>query len=77
MLPQVQEARSSYRMVQEFTTLKTLGDVEHWQNYKDDMFTLDIEKEKWGLKPVTASSSTPGLQGAFYPDGGISHRAPE
>ncbi|KAF7440036.1 threonyl-tRNA synthetase [Pleurotus ostreatus] len=24
----------------------------HWQNYKDDMFTLDIEKEKWGLKPM-------------------------
>ncbi|KAF8180102.1 hypothetical protein BJ912DRAFT_882880 [Pholiota molesta] len=24
----------------------------HWQNYKDDMFVLDIEKEKWGLKPM-------------------------
>ncbi|KAJ3906263.1 tars protein [Lentinula edodes] len=24
----------------------------HWQNYKDGMFTLDIEKEKWGLKPM-------------------------
>ncbi|KAI0767281.1 hypothetical protein C8Q74DRAFT_1318022 [Fomes fomentarius] len=24
----------------------------HWQNYKDDMFTLDIEKEAWGLKPM-------------------------
>ena len=24
----------------------------HWQNYKDDMFILDIEKEKWGLKPM-------------------------
>lgn len=24
----------------------------HWQNYKDDMFTLDVEKEKWGLKPM-------------------------
>ena len=24
----------------------------HWQNYKDDMFTLDIEKEKWALKPM-------------------------
>ncbi|KAJ7164913.1 hypothetical protein C8R46DRAFT_1035576 [Mycena filopes] len=24
----------------------------HWQNYKDDMFTLDIEKESWALKPM-------------------------
>lgn len=24
----------------------------HWQNYKDDMFILDIEKEKWALKPM-------------------------
>lgn len=24
----------------------------HWQNYKDDMFALDIEKEKWALKPM-------------------------
>lgn len=24
----------------------------HWQNYKDDMFVLDVEKEKWGLKPM-------------------------
>ncbi|KAJ7653316.1 hypothetical protein DFH06DRAFT_1093659 [Mycena polygramma] len=24
----------------------------HWQNYKDGMFTLDVEKEKWGLKPM-------------------------
>lgn len=24
----------------------------HWQNYADDMFTLDIEKEKWALKPM-------------------------
>jgi threonyl-tRNA synthetase len=24
----------------------------HWQNYNDDMFTLDIEKEKWALKPM-------------------------
>lgn len=24
----------------------------HWQNYKDDMFTLDIEKETWALKPM-------------------------
>jgi threonyl-tRNA synthetase len=24
----------------------------HWQNYKDDMFTLDVDKEKWGLKPM-------------------------
>ncbi|CCM03110.1 uncharacterized protein FIBRA_05230 [Fibroporia radiculosa] len=24
----------------------------HWQNYKDDMFTLNIEKEAWGLKPM-------------------------
>ncbi|KAH9910130.1 uncharacterized protein BXZ73DRAFT_84019, partial [Epithele typhae] len=24
----------------------------HWQNYKDDMFTLNVEKEMWGLKPM-------------------------
>ncbi|KAJ7594050.1 threonyl-tRNA synthetase [Mycena floridula] len=24
----------------------------HWQNYRDNMFQLDIEKEKWGLKPM-------------------------
>lgn len=24
----------------------------HWQNYKDDMFVLDIEKEKFALKPM-------------------------
>jgi threonyl-tRNA synthetase len=24
----------------------------HWQNYKDDMFLLDIEKEQWALKPM-------------------------
>ena len=24
----------------------------HWQNYKDDMFTLDVEKESWALKPM-------------------------
>jgi threonyl-tRNA synthetase len=24
----------------------------HWKNYKDDMFVLDIEKEKWALKPM-------------------------
>ena len=24
----------------------------HWQNYKDDMFVLDVEKEKWALKPM-------------------------
>jgi len=24
----------------------------HWQNYKGDMFTLDVEKEKWALKPM-------------------------
>ncbi|KAI0704977.1 hypothetical protein BC835DRAFT_711379 [Cytidiella melzeri] len=24
----------------------------HWKNYKDDMFTLDVEKEKWALKPM-------------------------
>ncbi|TFY68470.1 hypothetical protein EVG20_g3541 [Dentipellis fragilis] len=24
----------------------------HWQNYDDGMFTLDIEKEKWALKPM-------------------------
>lgn len=24
----------------------------HWQNYKDDMFTFEIEKETFGLKPM-------------------------
>jgi hypothetical protein len=24
----------------------------HWANYKDDMFVLDVEKEKWALKPM-------------------------
>ncbi|KAF9810242.1 hypothetical protein IEO21_07053 [Rhodonia placenta] len=24
----------------------------HWQNYKDDMFTLTVEKEPWALKPM-------------------------
>lgn len=24
----------------------------HWQNYQEDMFVLDIEKEKWALKPM-------------------------
>jgi len=24
----------------------------HWKNYKDDMFTLDVEKEQWALKPM-------------------------
>ena len=24
----------------------------HWQNYNDDMFVLDVEKEKWALKPM-------------------------
>ena len=24
----------------------------HWQHYSDDMFTFDIEKEKWALKPM-------------------------
>jgi len=24
----------------------------HWQNYRDDMFVLDVEKEKWALKPM-------------------------
>ncbi|KIY49829.1 tars protein [Fistulina hepatica ATCC 64428] len=24
----------------------------HWKNYKDDMFILDVEKEKWALKPM-------------------------
>lgn len=24
----------------------------HWQNYKDDMFTFDVEKETFGLKPM-------------------------
>ena len=24
----------------------------HWQHYKDDMFTFDVEKEQWGLKPM-------------------------
>jgi threonyl-tRNA synthetase len=28
---------------------KTSG---HWQNYKDDMFTIEVEKEQFGLKPM-------------------------
>jgi threonyl-tRNA synthetase len=28
---------------------KTSG---HWQNYKDDMFTFDVEKDTFGLKPM-------------------------
>ncbi|KAJ7253069.1 hypothetical protein B0H12DRAFT_1233777 [Mycena haematopus] len=24
----------------------------HWQNYKDGMFSLDVDKEQWGLKPM-------------------------
>ncbi|KAF3089425.1 threonyl-tRNA synthetase [Orbilia oligospora] len=28
---------------------KTSG---HWENYKDDMFTLDVDKEQFGLKPM-------------------------
>ncbi|KAJ7291211.1 hypothetical protein C8J57DRAFT_1271824 [Mycena rebaudengoi] len=24
----------------------------HWQNYNEDMFGLDVEKEKWALKPM-------------------------
>lgn len=24
----------------------------HWQNYKDDMFVMEIEKEPWALKPM-------------------------
>jgi len=24
----------------------------HWQHYKDDMFTFDVEKEPWALKPM-------------------------
>lgn len=28
---------------------KTSG---HWQHYADDMFTFDVEKEKWALKPM-------------------------
>lgn len=24
----------------------------HWQHYADDMFTFDVEKEKWALKPM-------------------------
>ncbi|CAL1709640.1 unnamed protein product [Somion occarium] len=24
----------------------------HWQNYGEDMFALDVEKEKWALKPM-------------------------
>src|SRR5277367_3682053 len=24
----------------------------HWQNYKDDMFLLDVEKEEFALKPM-------------------------
>ena len=24
----------------------------HWQHYKDDVFTFDVDKEKWALKPM-------------------------
>lgn len=24
----------------------------HWQHYSEDMFTLDVEKAKWALKPM-------------------------
>ena len=24
----------------------------HWQHYSEDMFTFDVEKEKWALKPM-------------------------
>jgi threonyl-tRNA synthetase len=24
----------------------------HWQNYQEDMFVFDIEKEQWALKPM-------------------------
>lgn len=24
----------------------------HWQNYKDDMFGLNVEKDSWALKPM-------------------------
>ena len=24
----------------------------HWQHYKDDMFTFDVEKDQWALKPM-------------------------
>ena len=24
----------------------------HWQHYSDDMFTFDVEKDKWALKPM-------------------------
>ncbi|KAF2827223.1 threonyl-tRNA synthetase [Ophiobolus disseminans] len=24
----------------------------HWQHYSEDMFTLDVEKDKWALKPM-------------------------
>lgn len=24
----------------------------HWQHYQEDMFTFDVEKEKWALKPM-------------------------
>ncbi|KAF1816720.1 threonyl-tRNA synthetase [Eremomyces bilateralis CBS 781.70] len=30
----------------------------HWQYYKDDMFTFDIEKEKWALKPMNCPGHT-------------------
>ncbi|KAJ7842777.1 hypothetical protein B0H13DRAFT_2413497 [Mycena leptocephala] len=47
----------------------------HWQNYKDDMFTLDVEKEKWALKPmncpgIALSSELPIRMAEF----GIIHR---
>ena len=28
---------------------KTSG---HWQNYRENMFVLEVEKQQWGLKPM-------------------------
>lgn len=28
----------------------------HWDHYKDDMFTMDFEKQQWALKPMNCPS---------------------
>jgi len=30
----------------------------HWQHYKDDMFTFEVEKDQWALKPMNCPGHT-------------------
>ena len=30
----------------------------HWEHYSDDMFQIDVEKEKFGLKPMNCPGET-------------------